>query len=116
MEPSLGGHEGAGVGGVVGLESSGAVLTGASVAYVVVVVVALVGFAPKDDRLNMDTPTPTPAARKARSTRPTKRGPLCLAVEFQKVLFGKYAGTEVKVDGTDLIVMREDDIMGVIEG
>ena len=32
-----------------------------------------------------------------------------------KVLFGKYSGTEVKVDGEDLLVMREDDIMGVIE-
>lgn len=32
-----------------------------------------------------------------------------------KVLFGKYAGTEVKVDGKDLIVMREEDIMGIIE-
>ena len=33
-----------------------------------------------------------------------------------KVLFGKYSGTEVKVEGEDLLVMREDDIMGVIEG
>jgi chaperonin GroES len=33
-----------------------------------------------------------------------------------KVLFGKYSGTEVKVDGKDLLVMREDDIMAVIEG
>ncbi|MGQ0591493.1 MAG: co-chaperone GroES [Gammaproteobacteria bacterium] len=33
-----------------------------------------------------------------------------------KVLFGKYSGTEVKVDGQDLVVMREDDIMGIIEG
>ncbi|MFK7794060.1 MAG: co-chaperone GroES [Gammaproteobacteria bacterium] len=32
------------------------------------------------------------------------------------VLFGKYSGTEVKVDGDDLLVMREDDIMAVIEG
>ncbi|MBS1270846.1 MAG: 10 kDa chaperonin [Gammaproteobacteria bacterium] len=32
-----------------------------------------------------------------------------------KVLFGKYSGTEVKVDNEDLLVMREDDIMGVIE-
>ena len=31
------------------------------------------------------------------------------------VLFGKYSGTEVKVDGSDLLVMREEDIMGVIE-
>ena len=32
-----------------------------------------------------------------------------------KVLFGKYSGTEVKVDGEELLVMREDDIMGVVE-
>lgn len=32
-----------------------------------------------------------------------------------EVLFGKYSGTEVKVDGKDLLVMREEDIMGVIE-
>ena len=32
-----------------------------------------------------------------------------------KILFGKYSGTEVKVDGEDLLVMREDDIMAVIE-
>lgn len=33
-----------------------------------------------------------------------------------KVLFGKYSGTEVKVDGEELLVMREDDITAVIEG
>ncbi len=33
-----------------------------------------------------------------------------------RVLFGKYSGTEVKVDGKDFLVMREEDIMGVIEG
>ncbi|MEO1885625.1 MAG: co-chaperone GroES [Methylococcales bacterium] len=32
-----------------------------------------------------------------------------------KVLFGKYSGNEVKVDGDDLIVMREEDIMGVLD-
>lgn len=32
-----------------------------------------------------------------------------------KVLFGKYSGTEVKVDGEELLVMKEDDVMGVIE-
>jgi chaperonin GroES len=32
-----------------------------------------------------------------------------------KVLFGKYSGTEVKVEGEEVLVMREDDIMGVIE-
>src|SRR5688572_30791973 len=33
-----------------------------------------------------------------------------------KILFGKYGGTEVKVEGEDLLVMREEDIMAVIEG
>jgi chaperonin GroES len=32
-----------------------------------------------------------------------------------KVLFGKYAGNEVKLDGEELLVMREEDIMGVVE-
>ena len=32
-----------------------------------------------------------------------------------KVLFGKYSGTEVKMDGDDLVVMREEDVMAVIE-
>ncbi len=33
-----------------------------------------------------------------------------------KVLFGKYSGTEVKVGDEELLVMREEDIMGVVEG
>jgi chaperonin GroES len=33
-----------------------------------------------------------------------------------KVLFGKYSGTEVKLSGEEVLVMREEDIMGVIEG
>jgi chaperonin GroES len=32
-----------------------------------------------------------------------------------KILFGKYGGTEVKVDGDELLVMREEDVMAVIE-
>jgi chaperonin GroES len=32
------------------------------------------------------------------------------------VLFGKWSGTEVKIDGEDLLIMKESDIMGVIEG
>ena len=32
-----------------------------------------------------------------------------------KVLFGKYSGTEIKIDGEEVLVMREDDIMGVFE-
>ena len=33
-----------------------------------------------------------------------------------QILFGKYAGTEVKVEGEELLVMKEDDIMAIIEG
>ena len=33
-----------------------------------------------------------------------------------KVLFGKYSGTEVKIGDEELVVMREEDIMGVVEG
>ena len=33
-----------------------------------------------------------------------------------RVLFGKWSGTEVKVDGEDLLIMKESDILGVIEG
>jgi chaperonin GroES len=33
-----------------------------------------------------------------------------------KVLFGKYSGTEVKLNGTEYLIMREDDIMAVVEG
>ncbi len=32
-----------------------------------------------------------------------------------RVLFGKYSGTEVKIDGEEHLIMREDDILGVIE-
>ena len=33
-----------------------------------------------------------------------------------EVLFGKYSGTEVKVEGEEMVIMREDDVMAVIEG
>ena len=33
-----------------------------------------------------------------------------------RVLFSKYAGTEVKIDGDEHLIMREEDILGVIEG
>ncbi|MBK8256379.1 MAG: co-chaperone GroES [Polyangiaceae bacterium] len=36
--------------------------------------------------------------------------------EGDRVLFGKYSGTEVKIDGEEHLIMREDDILGVIEG
>ncbi len=33
-----------------------------------------------------------------------------------RVLFGKWSGTEVRIDGQDLLIMKESDIMGVVEG
>jgi len=33
-----------------------------------------------------------------------------------QVLFGKYAGTEIKIDGDEVLIMREEDILGVFEG
>jgi chaperonin GroES len=41
-----------------------------------------------------------------------------IAIELKKgdkVLFGKWSGTEVKIDGQDLLIMKESDIMGVLE-
>jgi chaperonin GroES len=33
-----------------------------------------------------------------------------------KILFGKYSGTEIKIEGEEHLIMREEDILGVIEG
>ena len=43
-----------------------------------------------------------------------KRTPLEVK-KGDKVLFGKYAGTEIKVDGQELMILREEDVMAVIE-
>lgn len=32
-----------------------------------------------------------------------------------KILFGKYSGTEVKIDGEELLIMREEDVLGIIQ-
>ena len=32
-----------------------------------------------------------------------------------KILFGKYAGTEIKIDGTDHTILKEDDVLGIVE-
>ena len=44
-----------------------------------------------------------------------KLTPLDVKVK-DRVLFGKWSGTEVKIDGDDLLIMKEADIMGVIDG
>jgi chaperonin GroES len=33
-----------------------------------------------------------------------------------RILFGKYSGNEIKVDGEELLIMREDEVLGVLEG
>ena len=35
--------------------------------------------------------------------------------ENDRILFGKYAGTEVKIEGDEYLIMREDDVLGIIE-
>ena len=54
------------------------------------------------------------AVGKGKVTEDGKVLPLDIKVG-DKVLFGKYSGTEVKIDGEELLVMREDDIMAVVE-
>ncbi|MHC1696551.1 MAG: co-chaperone GroES [Geobacteraceae bacterium] len=54
------------------------------------------------------------AVGKGKITEDGKVIPVDLKVG-DKVLFGKYAGTEIKIDGADYLIMREDDILGVIE-
>ena len=36
--------------------------------------------------------------------------------EGDRILFGKWSGTEVRVDGEDLLIMKESDILGIVEG
>ena len=41
-----------------------------------------------------------------------------IALEIKKgdrILFGKYSGTEVKIDGEEYLIMREDDVLGIVE-
>lgn len=54
------------------------------------------------------------AAGKGKKTEDGKVLPLDVKVG-DKVLFGKYAGTEIKVEGEDYLIMREDDILAVVE-
>jgi chaperonin GroES len=54
------------------------------------------------------------AVGKGKKTEEGKIIPLDVKVG-DKVLFGKYAGTEIKVEGQEYLIMREDDILGVME-
>ena len=66
---------------------------------------------PKKSRARARSSPSAPAA----ATRAGKLIPIDLKVG-DTVLFGKWSGTEVKIDGQDLLIMKESDIMGVIEG
>jgi len=55
------------------------------------------------------------AVGKGKITEDGKVVPLDVKVG-DKILFGKYAGTEVKIEGEEHLIMREEDILGVIEG
>ena len=54
------------------------------------------------------------AAGSGRANDEGKRKPLDVK-QGDEVLFGKYAGTEIKIEGEELIIMREEDILAVIE-
>ena len=54
------------------------------------------------------------AAGKGKKTDDGKTVPMDVKIG-DTVLFGKYAGTEIKVDGEELLMMREDDILAVVE-
>jgi len=55
------------------------------------------------------------AVGKGKKTEEGKILPLDVKVG-DKILFGKYAGTEIKIEGTEFLMMREEDVLGVIEG
>ena len=52
---------------------------------------------------------------KGRSNDEGKVFPLAVK-EGDRILFGKYAGTEIKLDGEDFIIMKEDEVLGVLRG
>jgi chaperonin GroES len=55
------------------------------------------------------------AAGKGKVSDAGKLTPLDVKVG-DKILFGKYSGTEIKIDGEEHLIMREEDILGVVEG
>jgi chaperonin GroES len=55
------------------------------------------------------------AAGKGKSNEKGETFPLAVKAG-DRVLFGKYAGTEIKIDGEELLIMREEEILGVLEG
>ncbi|MGI9524910.1 MAG: co-chaperone GroES [Hyphomicrobiaceae bacterium] len=68
-----------------------------------------------------DTATEKPQEGKVIAVGPGARGDdnELVALDVKKgdrILFGKWSGTEVKLDGKEMLIMKESDIMGVIEG
>jgi len=55
------------------------------------------------------------AVGKGKMTEDGKLIPLDVKVG-DKILFGKYSGTEIKIEGEEHLIMREEDILGIIEG
>ena len=55
------------------------------------------------------------AVGKGKKTEDGKILPLDVKVG-DRILFGKYAGTEIKIEGQEFLMMREDDVLGVVEG
>ena len=51
----------------------------------------------------------------AKDVAEARRGPALDIKKGDKILFGKYAGSEVKVNGTEYLIMREEDVLGVVE-
>jgi chaperonin GroES len=55
------------------------------------------------------------AVGKGKSNDEGKVFPLAVK-EGDRILFGKYAGTEIKIDGEDFIIMREEEVLGILSG
>ena len=67
-----------------------------------------------------DTAQEKPMQGKVLATGPGARGEdgALLPLEVKKgdtILYGKYSGTEVKIDDTDVLIMRESDVMGILD-
>jgi len=52
----------------------------------------------------------------AHQGRASGNGRSCTRRKGDRVLFGKRSGTEVKIDGEELLIMKESDVLGIIEG
>ena len=55
------------------------------------------------------------AAGKGKVSEEGKLRPLEVK-EGDRILFGKYAGTEIKIDGEELVIMREEEVLGILHG